>query len=74
MSPLVRVKMPQDQQIKDPTNLYRMDRIPVTPHVYTSVNGQVMRVDLNREVLLSESTIAALTDAGATVVYTEEGS
>jgi len=38
------------------------------------VNGQVVLVPVDgREILLSESTIAALTDAEATVVYAEEG-
>ena len=71
MSPLVTVKMPSDRQIKDPSGLHRMSRLPVRPHVYACVNGVVQRVDLNREVTLDAATISALVDAGATITYVE---
>ena len=73
MSPLVRAKMPQDRQIHDSSNLGRMNRLSVSPHCYVQTNGQVVLVALNREVVLSESTIAALVDCGAQITYAEEG-
>jgi hypothetical protein len=72
VSPLVRAKMPQDRQIHAPSNLGRMDRLPVRPHCYVQVNGQVVLVDLDREVLLDTATISTLVDSGAQIAYVEE--
>jgi hypothetical protein len=72
--PRVRVGMPSDQQIHNPTGLRGNQFLPVAPHVYCGVNVRFYYVPLNREVQVDdEGLLAALVDAGATITYIEEG-
>ena len=73
MSPLVTVKMPFDKQIHSPTGLRTRQFQPVHPHVYCGVNGRFYYIPLNTEIQVDEGVVAALTDAGATITYIEEG-